>query len=90
MLRAMSPAEALAATDAMLWLGSSIPLNPARLVDSGLVPAGASPPAAPVNPIFAAALEAQSFCQAQSWRFCFIGAIPSSGGGEPRLPGTSI
>jgi hypothetical protein len=36
-LRAMSPAEALAATDALLWLGSSIPLNPARLIDSGLV-----------------------------------------------------
>jgi hypothetical protein len=38
-----------------------------------------------VNPIFAAALEAQSFWRAQGWKFCFIGALAVQRWGEPRL-----
>jgi hypothetical protein len=38
-----------------------------------------------VNPIFAAALEVQSFCQARGWGFCFIGALAVQRWGEPRL-----
>ena len=38
-----------------------------------------------MNSIFAAALEAQEFCDAQGWRFCFIGALAVLRWGEPRL-----
>jgi hypothetical protein len=38
-----------------------------------------------VNPILEAALEVQSFCRAQGWRFCIIGAIAVQRWGEPRL-----
>lgn len=38
-----------------------------------------------MNPIFAAALEVQSFCRAKEWRFCFIGGIAVQRWGEPRL-----
>lgn len=38
-----------------------------------------------MNPIFAAALEVQAFCRANSWKFCFIGALAVQRWGEPRL-----
>jgi hypothetical protein len=38
-----------------------------------------------LNPIFAAALEIQSFCRARNWRFCIIGALAVQRWGEPRL-----
>jgi hypothetical protein len=38
-----------------------------------------------VNPIFAAALEAQDLCRAKGWAFCFIGAVAVQRWGEPRL-----
>jgi hypothetical protein len=38
-----------------------------------------------VNPIFAAALEIQSFCRSEDWRFCIIGAVAVQRWGEPRL-----
>jgi hypothetical protein len=38
-----------------------------------------------VNPIFAAALEIQVFCEDRGWRFCFIGAVAVQRWGEPRL-----
>jgi hypothetical protein len=38
-----------------------------------------------LNPIFTAALEAQTFCRARGWRFCFIGALAVQRWGEPRL-----
>jgi len=38
-----------------------------------------------VNPIFAAALEAQEFCTARGFRFCFIGGVAVQRWGEPRL-----
>jgi hypothetical protein len=38
-----------------------------------------------VNPIFAAALEAQDLCRAKGWAFCFIGALAVQRWGEPRL-----
>jgi hypothetical protein len=37
-----------------------------------------------VNPVFEAALELQSFCRANSWRFCFIGGLVVARWGEPR------
>ena len=38
-----------------------------------------------MNPIFAAALEVQGFCQARGFRFCFIGGLALQRWGEPRL-----
>ena len=38
-----------------------------------------------MNPIFAAALEAQQFCLYHGYRFCFIGALAVQRWGEPRL-----
>ena len=38
-----------------------------------------------MNPIFAAALEVQTFCRARRWKFCFIGALAVQRWGEPRL-----
>ena len=38
-----------------------------------------------MNPIFAAGLEAESFCRARGWRVCFIGALAVQRWGEPRL-----
>lgn len=38
-----------------------------------------------MNPIFAAALEIQTFFRARSWRFCFIGGLTVQRWGEPRL-----
>ncbi len=38
-----------------------------------------------MNPIFAAALEVQAFCDAQGFRFCFIGGLALQRWGEPRL-----
>jgi hypothetical protein len=38
-----------------------------------------------VNPIFAAALEVQTFCQDRRFRFCFIGGVAVQRWGEPRL-----
>jgi hypothetical protein len=38
-----------------------------------------------MNPIFAAALEVQTFCRARGWRFCFIGGLAVHRWGEPRL-----
>jgi len=38
-----------------------------------------------VNPIFAAALEIQAFCQAHGFHFCFIGGLALQRWGEPRL-----
>lgn len=38
-----------------------------------------------MNPIFAAALEIQTFCNASKWRFYFIGALAVQRWGEPRL-----
>jgi hypothetical protein len=35
--------------------------------------------------VLAAAGEVQSFCQAQSWHFCFIGGVALQRWGEPRL-----
>jgi hypothetical protein len=37
-----------------------------------------------LSPILQAALELQAFCQARSWRFCFIGGIVLPRWGEPR------
>lgn len=38
-----------------------------------------------MNPIFAAALEVQAFCESNDWRFCIIGALAVQRWGEPRL-----
>jgi len=38
-----------------------------------------------VNPIFAAALDMQAFCEQQPWRFCVIGGLAVERWGEPRL-----
>lgn len=38
-----------------------------------------------MNPIFAAALEVQAFCESKDWRFCIIGALAVQRWGEPRL-----
>lgn len=38
-----------------------------------------------MNPIFAAALEIQAFCEDNDWRFCIIGALAVQRWGEPRL-----
>jgi len=38
-----------------------------------------------VNPLFAAALEVQTFCRAKGQFFCFIGALAVQRWGEPRL-----
>jgi hypothetical protein len=38
-----------------------------------------------VNPIFAAALDVQGFCEARGFRFCFIGGLALQRWGEPRL-----
>ncbi len=38
-----------------------------------------------MNPIFAAALEVQAFCEARGFRFCFIGGLALQRWGEPRL-----
>jgi hypothetical protein len=38
-----------------------------------------------VNPIFAAALDVQVFCQTQGFGFCFIGGLALQRWGEPRL-----
>ena len=38
-----------------------------------------------MNPIFAAALEVQGFCEARGFRFCFIGGLALQRWGEPRL-----
>ena len=38
-----------------------------------------------MNPLFAAALELQSFFDARRWRFCFIGGLAVQRWGEPRL-----
>ncbi len=37
-----------------------------------------------MNPLFAAALRLQSFCQTHQWRFCFIGGLAVQRWGEPR------
>ena len=37
-----------------------------------------------MSPILEAALDLQAFCQARSWRFCFIGGIVVPRWGEPR------
>lgn len=38
-----------------------------------------------MNPLLAAAVEVQTFCRAQGWRFCFIGGLAVQRWGEPRL-----
>ena len=38
-----------------------------------------------MNPIFAAALDVQHFCEARAFRFCFIGGLALQRWGEPRL-----
>lgn len=38
-----------------------------------------------MNPIFAAALDLQTFCEHAGWRFCFIGGIAVQRWGEPRF-----
>ncbi len=38
-----------------------------------------------LNPIFQAAVELQSFCESNGWRFCFIGGVAVQRWGEPRL-----
>jgi hypothetical protein len=38
-----------------------------------------------VNPLFAAALELETFFEARGWRFCFIGGLAVQRWGEPRL-----
>ena len=38
-----------------------------------------------MNPLFAAALELQSFFETRRWRFCFIGGLAVQRWGEPRL-----
>ncbi|MEI6669875.1 MAG: nucleotidyl transferase AbiEii/AbiGii toxin family protein [Acidobacteriota bacterium] len=38
-----------------------------------------------MNPIFAAAIDVEHFCESQGWRFCFIGALAVIRWGEPRL-----
>ena len=38
-----------------------------------------------MNPLFAAALEVQAFCQARGFRLCFIGGLALQRWGEPRL-----
>jgi hypothetical protein len=38
-----------------------------------------------MNPIFAAALEVQAFCQTRGFQFCFIGGLALQRWGEPRL-----
>lgn len=38
-----------------------------------------------MNPVFAAALEIQSFCREERWKFYFIGAVAVQRWGEPRL-----
>lgn len=48
-------------------------------------PAAAVRPGAPVNPIFAAALQVEDVCRIRRWRFCFIGGLAVLRWGEPRL-----
>jgi len=75
-LRALSPEDALAASEAVLGLALTVPIAPARLANSGLTEQQeALSPAPAVNPIFAAALEVQAFCRDRGWQFCFIGAV---------------
>jgi hypothetical protein len=38
-----------------------------------------------VNPLFAAAVDVERFCQGRGWEFCFIGALAVIRWGEPRL-----
>lgn len=38
-----------------------------------------------MNPLYAAALELETFCRERAWRFCFIGGIAVQRWGEPRL-----
>jgi hypothetical protein len=38
-----------------------------------------------VNPIFAAALEIQAFCEKKKWGYCIIGGVAVQRWGEPRL-----
>ena len=38
-----------------------------------------------MNPLLAAAMEVQTFCRAQGWRFCFIGGLAVQRWGQPRL-----
>ena len=38
-----------------------------------------------MNPLLAAALQIQTFCRAQDWRFCFLGGLAVQRWGEPRL-----
>lgn len=37
------------------------------------------------NPLFAAAYDLQTFCEQQSWAFCFIGGIAVQRWGQPRF-----
>ena len=38
-----------------------------------------------MNPIFAAAIELQTFCEKRNWRYCIIGGLAVQRWGEPRL-----
>ena len=38
-----------------------------------------------MNPIFAAALEIQAFCEKKKWHYCVIGGVAVQRWGEPRL-----
>jgi hypothetical protein len=42
-----------------------------------------------VNEVFRAASELQSVCEAQGWRFCFIGGLAQIRWGEPAFAGRS-
>ena len=44
----------------------------------------AAPPWAPVNALFVAAIEIESFCAARAWRFAVIGGFAVQRWGEPR------
>jgi len=43
-----------------------------------------------VNPIFAAALEVQAFCESKDWRFCIIGALAVQRWGYVAVPMTGM
>lgn len=38
-----------------------------------------------MNPLFAAAVDVERFCEVRGWEFCFIGALAVIRWGEPRL-----
>jgi len=88
----LSDDEALAAADALLTVATPRRAAPgyADVVRPGRA-AGAVPQEGPlVNPLFAAAVEVERFCERRGWQFCSIGALAVIRWGEPRLTRESI